>query len=171
MIARTSTVCHFFLVYADGLDDCRNAGTCCTSADDVGVYPSRIDRLTSQPLRLTTLNGCSGAPPESQVGITKASQWDSCKADSIVRVEPVIGWPHLVRAWTGFLATRAECSNSALGFLWPDWEVTFTRFRGHAETSRTKSYPHSFPNRRVANEKQQILASKLYEEPVGSAAA
>jgi polyhydroxybutyrate depolymerase len=48
--------------------------------------------------RWVSLDGCTGNPANSQVGITKTSLWTSCKGGAVVRLDTVVGGHH---TWFG----------------------------------------------------------------------
>jgi polyhydroxybutyrate depolymerase len=67
-----------------GTDDCWTGG--CPYPELLGV-----DSLIA---RWRTLDGCSGDPIQSQIGITKTAVWKGCKAGTVVRLDTVLGGLH-----------------------------------------------------------------------------
>jgi len=72
------------------------------TADDVYPYNGggqyQVPPVSNVVQQWTTLDGCRGTPTETENGITKTSEWRSCSAGAVVRVEVIAGGAH---AWFG----------------------------------------------------------------------
>ncbi len=63
-----------------------------------GGGPLNVLSVAAVAQRWTALDGCTGAPTESQTGITMTSVWKPCKSGTVVRLDTVIGGHH---TWFG----------------------------------------------------------------------
>ena len=72
------------------------------TADDVYPYTGggqyNAPSAASAVQEWTTLDGCGGSPTQTESGITKTSEWHTCAAGAVVKVETITGAAH---AWFG----------------------------------------------------------------------
>jgi polyhydroxybutyrate depolymerase len=72
------------------------------TADDIYPYNGggqyNAPPVTSVVQQWTTLDGCGGSPTQTESGITKTSEWHTCTAGAVVKVETIAGGAH---AWFG----------------------------------------------------------------------
>jgi polyhydroxybutyrate depolymerase len=73
------------------------------TADDVFPYDGGgqygAPSVASVVKQWTTLDGCRGTAAQTESGITKTSEWHTCTAGAVIKVETIAGGAH---AWFGF---------------------------------------------------------------------
>jgi polyhydroxybutyrate depolymerase len=72
------------------------------TADDTFPYNGggqyHAPSVASVVQQWTTLDGCAGSPTQTDSGITKTSEWKSCRAGAVIKLEIITGGTH---AWFG----------------------------------------------------------------------